>query len=100
MLGAWLAINFDRKKTINQELIKKRLIVYDDMVPKANDLLCYFMCVGDWKSFDPTKLLDHKRKWDRLLFVYGPLLSPALVERAHQFINSCFSTYQIGRAHV
>ncbi|HYP64673.1 MAG TPA: hypothetical protein VEQ16_12325 [Acidocella sp.] len=94
MLGAWFAIKFDRKKTINQELVKKRLLIYEDMAPKANDLLCYFICVGDWKALDPIKLLEHKRKLDRCVFVYGPLLSPALINKSHQFINSCFSTYQ------
>jgi len=90
---AWIAINFDRRKTVNEELTKKRLVVYDDMVPKANDQLCYITCVGCWKTFNPEKLLNHKREFDRSLYINGPLFSQDLIRYGHRFIFACFITF-------
>ncbi|OCJ66286.1 hypothetical protein A6U97_26505 [Agrobacterium tumefaciens] len=94
VMGAWVAIGFDRRKSVNQELIKKRIAVYDDVIPKTNDMLCYFNCIGDWRTLDPDKLLDHKRKLDRAMNVYGALFSAELDVRYHAFIDACFSTYE------
>ncbi len=93
VLGAWVAVGFDRRKSANQELIKKRIAIYDDVVPKINDLLCYFNCIGDWRSLNPEQLIDHKRKLDRKMYIYGALFSQELTVRFHDYINTCFSTY-------
>jgi hypothetical protein len=93
VVGAWIAIRFDRQKAINQELIKKRIALYDEIVPKANDLLCYFLCVGDWKSLCPSKLLVHKRALDRFANIHGALFSADAIAAYETFIADCFSTF-------
>ena len=92
--GAWLAISFDRRKTINQELIRKRISIYDQMAPKLNDLFCFFRSVGPWKSLNPALMISHKRELDRMIHVYGPLFSQPLSDRYHAFIHTMFAMYQ------
>jgi hypothetical protein len=94
MGGAWIAISFDRRKTLNQELIRKRIVIYEEMAPKLNDLLCFGRSIGRWKSLTPFDIIDRKRDLDRLISVYGALFSGRLARRYHAFIDSLFLTYQ------
>ena len=87
---AWVAVSFDRRKTVNQELIRKRLGVYDSMAPKLNDILCFFFLVGDFRNLPPPVMIAHKRELDRTINVYLPLFSPALKARYDDFIRTCF----------
>jgi hypothetical protein len=91
---AWIAIRFDRIKATNQELIKKRLTVYDAVVPKANDILCFFESLGNWKSLSPEIIVQHKRDMDKQIYIYGPLFSKNLVKSYHDFASACFATFQ------
>jgi len=93
VVGAWIAIAFDRRKATNQELIKKRIEVYEKAVPKANDLLCYFTCLGNWKALTPDTIISHKRELDRITHVYGPLFSSRTKTAYHSFIHACFKTF-------
>jgi hypothetical protein len=93
VIGAWVAIAFDRRKSANQELIKKRLEIYDSVVPKANDLLCYFTCVGNWKALTPDMIIANKREMDRLAHVYGPLFSTRTRHAYDLFIILCFKVF-------
>ena len=40
----------------NQELIKARLEYYRQLVPKLNDLLCFFDYIGAWQELTPPAL--------------------------------------------
>jgi hypothetical protein len=91
--GAWIAIAFDRRKSTNQELIMKRLAVYEIVAPRANDLLCYFLCIGNWKALTPDILISHKREMDRQAYIYGSLFSADTIRAYHRFIHACFKTY-------
>lgn len=97
--GAWVAISFDRKKTVNQELIRKRIEIYDQVAPRLNDLYCFALSVGQWKQLAPPSMIDHKRVLDRTVYIYGPLFSANLVQRYHTFIHTMFLTYTaVGQA--
>ncbi|MBO9560162.1 MAG: hypothetical protein J7515_16460 [Caulobacter sp.] len=85
--AAWIAIAFDRRKTINQELIKKRIEVFDKMAPKLNDLLCFARCVGDWRNLSPGLMLKHKRDLDRDFAIYRALFSGALAQAYFNLIE-------------
>jgi len=93
-IAAWVAIRFDRRKTVNQELIKKRIALYDQVVPKANDMLCFYLCIGTWKQLTPTQVLGHKRELDRFINVYGGLFSPKFVTSYKDFIQSYFCEFR------
>ncbi len=92
-IAAYLAIRFDSRKTLNQELIKKRIDLYDEVAPRLNDLLCSFLAVGQWKTLPPPVVLQRKRDLDRIIHVYGPLFSQVVVDQYRVFIHKCFRTF-------
>jgi len=94
LLGAWIAIGFDRRKAINQELIKRRLEQYDVVLPLANDLYCYLLCRGHFRALRPDTLLTNKREMDRIMYVHASLFSRKLLRSYHRFMADCFATYQ------
>jgi hypothetical protein len=90
---AWVAIAFDRRKTVNQELIRKRIAIYEQMAPLLNDLFCFFRSVGAWKALTPPDMIAHKRTLDRLFHLYEPLFSRQFTRRYDQFIAAAFATF-------
>jgi hypothetical protein len=93
--GSWMTIAFDRKKAVNQELVKKRLELYTAYVPLANDLYCFLMKVGNFRSMTPNGVLDNKRKLDQFIHLYGPLFSGSgLVDTYNIYIALCFKTFR------
>lgn len=91
---AWVAIAFDRRKATNQELIKKRIEVFELMAPKLNDLLCFARCVGGWRTLSPGQMLRHKRELDRQFHIYDALFSKALARAYFNLIaGQYFATW-------
>jgi hypothetical protein len=77
----------------NQKIIEKRIVVYDSVVPKLNDLLCYFCYIGSWKEENPTNIIKLKRILDKEFHVYAPLFSKELISTYEKFIQLCFETF-------
>ncbi len=92
-VAGYMAIRFDIRKTSNQELIKKRIDLYDRIAPKLNDLLCSFLAVGQWRTLPPPVVLQRKRELDQMIHVYGPLFSQVVVDQYKVFIHKCFRTF-------
>lgn len=76
-----LTKNFEHTQWQNQKLIEKRLVIYDDIAPDLNDLLCYAIRVGGWKENVPSKIIEIKRALDKKINLAKPLFSK-------QFSNS------------
>jgi hypothetical protein len=92
--GSWIAVWFDRKKAVNQELVKKRLELYSTYIPLANDLYCFLMKIGNFRNMTPADILDHKRKLDQFIHLYGPLFTGSkLVDAYTVYIQLCFNTF-------
>jgi hypothetical protein len=77
----------------SQKLIEKQLVVYDDLAPDFNDLLCYFTYVGCWKELDPPAVVELKRAMDRKIHLAAPLFSQSFFGACMHFQNLCFETY-------
>jgi hypothetical protein len=93
--GSWMAISSDRKKAVNQELVKKRLDLYSTYVPLANDLFCFLRKVGNFRSMTPASILDAKRKLDQFRYLYGPLFTGSGVVDAYDtYIKLCFNEFK------
>ena len=98
IIGAFVAIRFDARKTVNQELIRKRISIYETVAPKLNDLLCFFLLRGAWKPLPPPLMVQRKRELDRAMHVYGPLFSSRVFQQYNIFIHLCFKTFTgVGR---
>ena len=92
--GSWIAVWFDRKKAVNQELVKKRLELYSTYVPPANDLYCFLRKIGNFRSMTPAIMLENKRKLDQFIHLYGPLFTGSkLVDAYTVYIELCFKTF-------
>jgi hypothetical protein len=84
---------FEHSQWRSQKLIEKRLVVYDDLAPLLNDLLCFFTYVGAWKEMDPPTAVGLKRKVDKKVHLAAPLFSPRFFGACMTFQNLCFETY-------
>lgn len=96
LLGIWInkrLKSLEQLQWANQKLIEKRLYIYEEIVPKLNDILCYFTYIGCWKDLEPKEVVSLKRKVDKLAHVYSPLFSNDFLKTYGEFINLCFETY-------
>jgi hypothetical protein len=106
-----LGLALERRKVANQELTKKRIVVYDQVAPRLNDIMCFYRAVGHWASLDPDKIITAKREADRQMHVYRALFSPGFFATYQTFMDVCFETFsdprggapaklRLDRAHV
>jgi hypothetical protein len=51
----YFGLRLDVRRTTNQELIKKRLEVYEKTVPLLDDLVCFFLSVGNWRTLEADR---------------------------------------------
>jgi len=58
--GWWIK----QREQINAELIRKRIAIYDEVVPKANDILCFYLAASHCREIDPAKVIECKRDLD------------------------------------
>jgi hypothetical protein len=84
---------FDHLQWRSQKLVERRLVVYDDLAPHFNDLLCYFTYVGLWKELDPPAVVALKRVIDKKIHLAAPLFTDAFFEACTRFQALCFQTY-------
>ena len=91
-VGWWIK----QREQINAELIRKRIAIYDEVVPMANDILCFYLAVGHWRDLDPGKVIERKREMDRLMYRYRPFWSEACWRRYAAFVDACFEHFAAG----
>lgn len=89
-LGSFVGIRFERRKAMNEALITKRIEVYDVVIPRANSILCFFICVGDWRSSSPPQVIGHKRAIDQAMAVNGLLFSDEVRDAHTRFVKAYF----------
>jgi hypothetical protein len=89
MVGSF-GIQLERRKAINQELVKKRIQLYDQIGPLLNDIYVAFMFVGHVKDIKLSDVIQCKREADRIIYVNRPLISKSLFDRYDSFINLVF----------
>ena len=77
----------------NRRVIDKRIELYDAIVPKLNDLLCFYLYVGAWKEISPPDIVKLKRDLDKLAYVAAPLFPSDFLARYSKLIGLCFSMY-------
>lgn len=96
LFGIWInkrLKKFEQLQWSNQKLIEKRLQIYEQLIPKLNDILCYFTFIGCWKELEPNKVVTMKRKVDKIIYVNSPLFEKGFLEKYNSFIELCYYTY-------
>jgi hypothetical protein len=74
----------------NEKIVEKRIEIYDKMVPKINDLYCFFCYIGNWNELSPPAVLRTKKELDKDLNVYASLFSEELGQKYTAFKQLCF----------
>jgi hypothetical protein len=77
----------------NQKLIERRLQLFDDIMPRLNDMYCFYNFVGNWKEITPADIIAAKRYLDKKIHVYAPLLGHPLLVAYEEFGRVAFETY-------
>lgn len=85
--------NFEHRQWTNQQVVQKRLDVFDTFAPMLNDLLCYMTYIGAWKELEPPEAVRLKRKLDRIAYVNAPLFPPDFLKYYNRFMETCYSTF-------
>ena len=87
------ARRIEQAQWATRRLIERRLELFDSMAPGLNDLLCFFLLVGDFRKITPPVAIARKRELDKQFYVNEALMSPEFAARYHAFIAACFQTY-------
>jgi hypothetical protein len=56
-IGWWIK----KREQVNGALVGKRIAIYDEVVPLANDVYCFFLGVGHWSELNPDEVIRRKR---------------------------------------
>jgi hypothetical protein len=93
LFAVWVAgsgILTDKAKALNQELIKQKMVVYNEVAPCVNGIYCYLMFVGAWKNSTPDDVVALKRSADKEMHIYRALLGEDLFAAYRAFIQCSF----------
>ena len=74
----------------NMVLLKWKMRIYEQMAPLLNDIRCYLVYEGDWKTMTPEQILSSKRSLDKEFYMIQPLFSPEFSNAYNQFMELCF----------
>jgi hypothetical protein len=80
----------NKKQLSNQKIVEKRIEVYDKMVPKLNDIFCFYCYIGNWNEITPMAVLRLKRELDKDMNIYASLFSEDLSKKYMDFKQLCF----------
>ena len=92
LVVAAAAVSFDRRKTVNQELIRKRIAAYAEVAPLLTDIRAFFYAIGAPLPLDPPQVVQHKVELDRQMEIHGPLFSERLSHLYWDFTRAIFDT--------
>lgn len=85
--------NNEKAQWTNQKIIEKRIVIYDQVVPKLNDMFCFYCYIGNWKELTPLEIVKLKRELDKTINIYSPLFSMQLKAKYDAFIKVYFKTF-------
>lgn len=80
----------NNKQKTNEKLFEKKVEIYDRIVTKLYDILCFYCYVGNWIEITPIDIKRLKKELDKEMNIYTPLLSDELGEKYIGFIQLCF----------
>ena len=96
VLGAWaknVAIDYERRASLNNRVIEKRVELYEKVDEDLNDIFVYLTQVGNWKELTPQMVVEKKRRVDKIMYTSRPYWSDVAFQAYSEFMNSAFETY-------
>ena len=96
LLGIWVARatrRLEASQWVNQKLIEKRIGLLEEILPRLNDLYCYFEWIGNWKELSPADVIQRKRELDKTFFANQAFFSASTITTYQEFGRILFKTY-------
>jgi hypothetical protein len=76
-----------------EALTTQRVKLWDKVAIDINNIYCYFLFVGNWKTSSPEDIILAKRNVDQIMFSYRPFFSDKFFDAYQKFMDSAFKTY-------
>jgi hypothetical protein len=76
------------------QVVKKRVELWDKSANSLNDVYCYFLYVGPWKSLSPVDIINRKRELDRIVYANRPFFSDRFFRHYQAFMDSAYEPYR------
>jgi hypothetical protein len=83
----------DRSDKMVDSLVQKRLVLYDGIGRKLNEMFAYYMYVGKWKEFSPEDIVKNKRELDETIYTYQPFFSQDFIRIYHDLEKQMFQPF-------
>jgi hypothetical protein len=96
VLGIWaktIAIDYERRASLNGRVIEKRIEIYGKVDKDLNDIFVFLTQVGNWKALTPEEIVMKKREVDKIMHTNRPYWSDVTFNAYREFMNSAFETY-------
>lgn len=81
------------KHQTNQNIVEKRIEIYERMGPKFIDILNFFCYSGNWKELSPMDMMRLKRELDQDVSTYAPVFSGDFRKRYMAFVLLCYVSH-------
>jgi hypothetical protein len=88
-----LGTKLEAAKQINQELVRKRLELFEDIAPMLNDIHCFYQAVGHWAELNPEEIIRRKRSIDRAIQVNRYLFRSEFWDEYRRFEEAHFEMF-------
>jgi hypothetical protein len=89
-----LTKKLEQSQWLSQKIIEKRIREWDIIRVKLNDIFCFCVRVGGWKSMTPPEVIACKRQVDKRVHLARPYFSKQFFKDYLHFIRTCFEQYQ------
>lgn len=96
VFGIWIrkeVLRLEHKVAVSKAILEWRIRLYEEIVSRINDIMCFACFLGDWRSLTPVAVVDKKRSADKLFHVYAPLWSAEFQKVYRRFMQTAFKTY-------
>src|SRR5262245_2175039 len=93
LLVVRMGSRLEANKQLSQELLKKRLQLFEDVAPKLNDIFCFYQAIGHWAELSPEEVIRRKRAIDRSIQVNRYLFRSEFWDAYQEFEKSHFDMF-------
>ena len=88
-----MGTRIEAARHVNQQLLNKRLELFEEIAPKLNDIHCFYQSIGHWAELDPQEIIRRKRAIDRAVQVNRYLFSADFWDTYQRFEQAHFEMF-------
>lgn len=76
-----------------EQILAEKQRIYAELGRRLNIFYVYAADVGDFRAYEPPRVIEYKREADRQFFMYRPYWSPSTRAHYNAFMLAVFKTY-------